>query len=37
MWLVPYADYPVAGSGSEFITNKFVLVIECAVNGWDCV
>lgn len=37
MWLVPYADYSVAGSGSEFITNKLVLVTECAVNRCDCM
>jgi hypothetical protein len=35
MQLVPYADYSVPGSSSEFITNKFVLVTECEVNRRD--
>jgi hypothetical protein len=30
--LIPYAYYSVTGSGSEFVTNKFVLVTECAIN-----
>jgi hypothetical protein len=33
--LVPYAYYSVTDSGSEFVTNKFVLVTECAINRWD--
>lgn len=32
---VPYAYYSVIGSGSEFVTNKFVLITECAINMWD--
>jgi len=37
MQLVPYADYSVTGSGSEFVTDKLVLITECAVNRWDCM